>query len=65
MSFGRIVLNLEGRKQLDPKHAMAKRPGRPNKKMKQRMERQELGLGCSALSRMWNEGPFYLIMYAI
>ena len=34
MSFGRIVLNLEGAKQLDPKHAMAKKPGRPNKKMK-------------------------------
>ena len=41
MSFGRIVLNLEGAKQLDPKHAMAKKPGRPNKKMKKRMERQE------------------------
>ena len=34
MSFGRIVLSLEGARQLDPKHAMAKKPGRPNKKMK-------------------------------
>jgi len=33
MSFGKIVLNLEQAKQLDPKHALAKKPGRPNKKM--------------------------------
>ena len=45
MSFGKILLNPEQAKQLDPKHALAKKPGRPNKKIKKRIERQKLGLG--------------------
>lgn len=58
MSFGRIVLNLQEAKQLDPKHVIAKKPGRPNKKIKKRMERQELGLGVRVCPGCGMKGHF-------
>ena len=58
MSFGRIVLSLQETKQLDPKHVIGKKPGRPNKKIKKRMERQELGLGVRVCPGCGMKGHF-------